>query len=241
VGIYRRTYQEESYRMKLAAVAVLAAALVAPAAAQGATMTVDPAQACYRETETVFLPASGFTPNALVDFSRDGSSLGQVPADASGGLTGELTLPNLSAGEEQLTYLATDTANPANTAQVSLLVTATDVDINPLQGKPNRLRTIKARGFFGGGKRLYAHVVRSGRRASTARHVKIGRVKGACKKVRAQKRLFPAGAAFGTYTVQFDTFRAFKRDRAVKSTYSVNIFPTTRGAAAAAETWRRIG
>jgi hypothetical protein len=221
------------------AVTVVAAAVAALApAAQAATMTVDPVQNCYRETEEVFLPGSGFTPNALVDFTRDGNSLGQIPADASGALTAELVLPNLPSGEQQLTYVATDTANPANTAQVGLRVTATDVVVAPLQGKPNRLRTIKARGFFGGGKKLYAHVKRNGRRG--VRRVKIGSVTGACKKLRAQKRLFPSGAAFGTYLVQFDTFRKFKRSRKVKSSYSVNIFPTA-AASAAGVAWRPIG
>jgi hypothetical protein len=223
----------------LVAVIVVTAAVAAVApAAQAATMTVDPVQGCYRESETVFLPGSGFTPNAPVDFSRDGNSLGQVPADASGGLSAELQLPNLASGEQRLTYVATDTANPANTAQVGLLVTATDVQVAPLQGKPNRVRTIRARGFFGGGKTLYAHVKRNGRRGS--RRVKVGRVKGPCKKVRAQKRLFPAGADFGTYLVQFDTYRKFKRSRKVKSSYSVNIFPTAAAAAAGAA-WRPIG
>ena len=130
------------------------------------------------------------------------------------------------SGQRNLTYTATDSANTANIATVGLLVTATDVDIKPLQGRPNRRLTITGRGFFGGGKRLWAHIKR-GRGA--ARNVRLGRIKGACKKTRSRKRLFAAGAAPGVYYVQFDAFRRFRRNRVAKSPFSVTISGTAGG------------
>ena len=234
--------------MKLAAVAVIATAMVAPSAAQGATLTVDPVQRCYRETETVLLPGSGFTPNTQVDFTRDGTPVPANPpivSDAVGNISPQLTLPGLFRGQRTLTYTATDTANTANIGTLGLLVTATDVTLTPKQGRPNRLLTISGRGFFGGGRRLWAHVVRGSRgaTASAARNVRLGRITGACKKSNARKRLFPANAAPGVYTVQFDAFRRYKRSREVKALYSVTIFRTVRppAAAAASSVWRRIG
>jgi hypothetical protein len=230
-------------KLPVAFVAATAVALVAASAAQAATLRVDPAKPCYRETQTVFLPGSGFTPGARVDFSRDGSPLTVDPpivADPSGGIHATLTLPGLLEGQRRLMYLATDSANPANTAEVTPLVTATDVQMSPQEGRPERLLTIDARGFFGG-RQLYAHVVRTGRgaRAAAARTLRIGRVRGACKKVRAKRHLFSANVAAGTYRVQFDTYRRYKRSRGIKSTFRVSIVRASRPAAAPA--WRQIG
>jgi hypothetical protein len=224
-------------KLCVAAVAIAAGLAVAPAA-HAATLVVDPARACYRERETVYLPGSGFTAGARVDFSRDEVPLPVEPpilADPAGNVSATLTLPELLSGQRRLSYLATDSANPANTAGVSLLVTATDVTLRPQQGRPERLLTIHARGFFGG-RRLYAHVVRtrSRGREGRARNLRIGRVRGACKKVEARRRIFPAGAAPGEYRVQFDTFRRYKRSRAIKSTARVTIVRTRRPASAAA-------
>ena len=231
-------------KRSIAVVATTAAAALAAPAAQAATLAVDPVRPCYRETDTVLLPGSGFTPNARVDFSKNGSILPVDPpilADPAGLVQATLTLPGLLEGQQRLSYMATDSANPANTGEVSLLVTATDIVLSPEHGKPARLLTIRGRGFFGGGKRLWAHIVRTGG-SGKARNVKIGKIKGACKKVKARKRIFSGGAAPGVYTVQFDAYRRYKKGRSVKSTYSVTIFRTVRPAASAASgSWRRIG
>jgi hypothetical protein len=202
----------------LATTATAAAiALSAPGAASAATLTVDPASPCYREQDTVFLAAQGYTPSGFVDFTRDGRLIEQLQADASGAISANLTLLDLLSGQRRVTYVGADTTNPSVTAEVSLLVTATDVTVAPDNGPANRLMTIKARGFFGG-RTLYAHVVRLGRgaRASAARTVKLGRVRGACKRVTAKKRLFRRGTATGRYRVQFDTFRRYRANREIE-------------------------
>ncbi|MEA2363278.1 MAG: hypothetical protein QOD71_2423 [Thermoleophilaceae bacterium] len=207
-----------------ASLAIAAVLLAVPAANAQATLTVDPVAPCYREQSIVRLPGSGFTPNAPVVFSRDGSPIGDpIPADASGALLAQLRLPGLVSGQRRLTYVATDSTNPALTTQVSLLVTATDVGLRPEGGPPNRLLTIRARGFFGGDT-LYAHVVRTGRRPGRARNLRIGPVKGACKQVEARKRLFSRGTPPGKYRIQFDTFRRYKPKRAVETEFIVTVF-----------------
>ena len=198
-----------------AAIAILVFA--APAAASAATLAVDPVRSCYREQQTVFLTAQGYTPSGFVDFTRDGRLIEQLQADASGAISGNLTLPGLLAGQRRLTYVGTDTTDASLRAEASLLTTATDVRVRPVSGAANRRLKIRARGFFGG-RTLWAHVVRLGRgaRASAARNVKIGRVRGACRKVSARKRLFRSGAAPGRYRVQFDTFRRYRANRNVE-------------------------
>jgi hypothetical protein len=210
-------------------------AVPATAAAQ-ARLTVDPVAPCYREQTSVRLPGTGYSPNAPVVFTRDGSQIGDpILADPSGSLIAQLRLPGLVSDQLRLTYVATDSTNPALTSQVTLLVTATDVVLRPQGGAPHRLLTIRARGFFEG-RTLYAHVVRAGRRPGRARNMRIGRVKGPCKRVDARKRLFPRGTPPGRYRVQFDNFRRFKPRRTVETEFVVTVFRTAGTARATALT-----
>jgi hypothetical protein len=223
-------------RKPIVAALVSAIALAAPAgAAAQATLEVDPVEPCYRERSRVFLPGAGFSPGGPVVFTRDARQIGDpITADASGQVFAQLRLPGLLSGQQQLTYVATDSANPALTAQVSLLVTATDVGLQPESGAAHRLLTIRARGFFGESGTVYAHIVRIGRRARTARNMRIGRVRGPCRVLTARRRLFSRGAAPGRYRVQFDTFRRYRPSRAVRAVFVVTVFPTAGTARATA-------
>ncbi len=191
-----------------------------------ASLTVDEAGPCYREQSTVHLVGGGFTQNGQVVFTRDGTPIGNpIVASAAGELFPQLILPGLVRGQKRLTYVATDQTNPALSAQVSLLVTATDVGLRPEGGAPHRLLTINARGVVGGGT-LYAHVVRTARNPGRARNLRIGRVRGSCKQVQARRRLFSKGTAPGKYRVQFDTFRRFKSKREIETEFIVTVFRT---------------
>jgi hypothetical protein len=208
-----------------AALAIAAVMLAVPAAAAAeATLGVDPAARCYREQERVFLPGAGFTPNGEVVFTRDGTPLGDpIRADAGGQLNPQLILPGLVAGQRRLTYLATDQTDSALSADVSLLVTATNVALTPAGGAPNRLLTVRARGFFGG-RTLYAHIVRTGKKTAQARNMRIGAITGSCKKVTARKRLFTKKTAAGHYRVQFDTFRRYRPTRTIKTNFTITVY-----------------
>jgi hypothetical protein len=182
----------------------------------------------------VHLIGAGFSQNGPVVFTRDGSPIGDpILADPSGALFPQLILPRLVAGQKRLTYVATDQTNSALSAQLSLLVTATDVRLRPASGAPHRLLEISARGFFGGST-LYAHVVRTGKRPGRARNLRIGAVKGNCKQVQVRKRLFAGGTAPGKYRVQFDTYRRFKTKRTVETEFVITVFPTAGTARASA-------
>jgi hypothetical protein len=211
------------------------AALVfgAPAGASAATIAPDPAKPCYREGETLFLNGTGYTPNTVVSFTRDGTPVpttSPVVSDASGNFSSTLRLPSLTSGQLRLTYVGTDTVNAANVAQVQLLVSAVDVTLSPEDGAPNRLLTLTGRGFTTG-RTLWAHIKRKGGRK--ARTMRLGRLKGACRTIRVKRRLFPPSPAFGEYRVQFDTFRRYRPSRAVKAGYDVNIVRTQQPAVAA--------
>jgi hypothetical protein len=203
-------------RLLPAALAVASIALAAPGAASAATLTVEPVRPCYRETSRVFLLAEGYTPNGKVAFTRDGNPVATLDADPSGKIQGNLKLPGLLRGRRVLTYVATDQTDPALTAQVSLLTTATFVRVMPKTGASHRRLRISAWGFRGG-RTLWAHVRRVGRRGGPVRTraVRIGRVRGPCWKVRARKRLFGRRTPPGRYRVQFDAFRRYKPMRTI--------------------------
>ena len=104
-----------------------------------------------------------------------------------------------------------------------MLVTATDVTLKPAGGAPNRRLTISARGFFGG-RTLYAHVVRTGKRPGRPRNMRIGTIKGSCMTVTAHRRLFFHDTSPGHYRVQFDTFRHYKAKRSVETNFTVTVY-----------------
>jgi hypothetical protein len=218
-------------------------ALAVPASASAAELGVQPDKRCYRSGEQVSLGGTGFTPGGPVDVSVDGTPLTGSPAtaDATGSITGELTVGQRT-GQKRKTYTATDRTNPALTASETLLVSALRVSVRPRSGVAGRRVKIVARGFTTG-KRLYAHIVRRG----TRRNVQIARLKGACRKATARKRLFGPNTPSGRYRVQFDTRRRYSASTRVYIRFNVDIFPSARGATAGAEAaaasarWTRVG
>jgi hypothetical protein len=206
-------------RLPRAAAALASVAFAAPATASAqATLTVDPVRDCYLEQDRVFLFADGYTPNGMVDFTREGNLVESLQANPAGQIQATLRLPGLIMGQRPLTYVATDQSDPARTAQVSLLTTAVDVRVKPKTGPPNRLLRIRARGFRGGST-LWAHVRRVKRPGGgpvRVRTVRIGRVRGPCWTANVRRRLFRRGTAAGSYRVQFDTFRRYKPNRRVE-------------------------
>jgi hypothetical protein len=200
------------------AVAIASVALALPATASAATITVDPVRACYLEQDLVLLFAEGYTPNGMVDFTRDGNRVASLQANPAGQIQATLRLPGLIMRQRPLTYVGTDRTDPTLTAQVTLLTTALDVRVSPGNGPPNRRLRIRARGFRAG-EMLWAHVRRVKRRGDgpvRARNVRVGRVRGPCWTVNVRKRLFRRGTAPGSYRVQFDNFRRYKPNRKIE-------------------------
>jgi hypothetical protein len=215
-----------------AATAMIAAvgALAAPAAADAATLAVAPVKPCYRAGQQVGIGGAGYTPNDSVQVNVDGRVLSTVGTDGSGNFGGLLTLGDPS-GERLKTYTGIDTANNANQASVQVRVSSLLVTVTPKSGRAGRSLRVRARGFTTG-KTLYAHIVRG----KSKRNMRIGRLKGACRKLSVRKRIFSSRTRSGTYTVQFDTRRHYSKKTAVRYRFSVPVFRTASHAAAA-QTW----
>ena len=222
----------------LAATALAAVGLAAPAAASAATFSVSPTKPCYGSGERVLLAGSGFTPGGAVDVSKDASSLGSAFADPNGAFAGVSLKLGQPSGRASHTYTATDITDPSLTASVQLLMSAVNVRVRPQSGAPGRRLRIRANGFTTG-KVLWVHVVRG----RSKRHIKLGRLKGDCHNLTTRRRILPRDARVGLYTVQFDAFRKYVKagpsTRENSVSYTINVRRIFRPAAAASG-WSRI-
>lgn len=206
------------------AVAAGLLALALPASASAADLKVSPHKRCYSAGESVNLLGSGFSPTTdpndasdHVRISRGSTDLGTLKTDAAGAFNGVLTLAQ-SSGRRTKTYTATDLVTPGLSASVQIMVSAVRVKLSPMDGAPGRVMKITASGFTTG-KTLWAHV----RRGKSRRNFKLGRLKGACGGLVVKRRLLRRNAARGVHTVQFDTFRKYKADRAVNDLYTITV------------------
>ena len=196
----------------LAVLVTAAGALAGPAAAAGPTLTVSQAKPCYGTGDQVSFRGSGFTPGAVLIFTRDGERINAKPpirADPvdtpePGALRAMIRVFNRS-GQERRTYAATERANRANTASTQIMVSELDVDMSPTVGPPGALRRITAVGFTTGST-LWAHIVFKGK----VRNVKIGALKGPCGELTERRRLFAASPPFGVRRIYFDTSPSYE-------------------------------
>ena len=199
------------------AIAVAIATFAAPSAAHAASLATEPAKPCYRSGETVSFVGSGFTPSSSANLTRDGTFVSPIPTDGTGQFDASLSIQQ-DQGAEVRTYTATDATNTTLSASVPVTVSAVGVGLSPSTGSVSRRFRIRARGFTTG-PTLWAHIIH----LRSKRHVKIGALKGDCHNLRARMRLLRPTARFGRHRIQFDTFRRYKRDRPVKSTYTVRV------------------
>ena len=223
------------------ALCVLVAAFAPSASA--ATLSFD--RSCFRPGTTATLSGTGYTPNGAVGIRRDGTLAAAATADSLGNFGIRFTTPSQSSGSRLYSFSATDATNTAITAATQVRITALAVSIRPRSGLPSRLRRIGARGFIGG-RYLYAHA-RRGRDYKV--NVRIGRLRGPCARLSARKRILRRGTGPGTYRVQFDARRRYRRCSRSTATracvvFRVTVFRTFRSSAAstasAGESWEQV-
>jgi hypothetical protein len=202
------------------AVAAGLAALAAPAGASAASLTIVPEKRCYSHGESVNLIGSGFGPSGSASITRDGTLVGALDTDAFGAFNGVLKLAQ-NRGRRTKTYTAIDEAMSTLTASDQITVSSVRVGLKPNNGAPGRVMSITARGFTTG-KTLWAHVIHR----KSRRHLRIGRLTGACGGLETRRRLLPRNAALGVHRIQFDTFRTYRRRRAVQDASTMAV---TRG------------
>jgi len=196
--------------------ALLLAALAAgPAPASAASLTLG--RSCYRAGATVEIRGSALAREVPLTVRLDGTPVGTVATDAVGSFAASWKAPQLPAGvrERAFTLDAVDAAG-AVLATGTLRVSAFSAEFSPDRGDPRTWRArFSVHGFRlpGGGRTVYLHYVRPGGRLE--RTVRLGRAQGPCGSIARTRlrRIFPFAATRGTWTLQFDSRRVYRRDR----------------------------
>ena len=182
----------------------VAAALLAPQAAQAATL--DGLGACYRSVdpevrESVPVHGRGFTPGQMVTVFIDGVVVKQgVAADTNGEVIGSVPAPHQPSGERPFMLTVTEDNQPANTASAASRVTALSLRLKPRKaGARERVRFI-GRGFTDGPS-VYAHYIRGGKHRGS---VRLGPPQGLCGRIDVKRRQFPFAPTVGRWRLQVD-------------------------------------
>ena len=191
-------------KIRLAALATLALSGALAPSASGAA--VFPERNCLREGGPARFLGIGFGPGQPVAASLDGRQFVTGSADAAGRVPVIIFgLPAIARSEQKRALSITQTNNPAVTATVQFTETQVYVVTKPSRFRPGSRLRIRAGGFYNAGSTLYGHV-----RGPKRRDLRIGRIKGACGKVSATKKvILKRGDGPGFYTVQFDARRKY--------------------------------
>jgi hypothetical protein len=199
----------------------VAVALMAATVADAASVATG--RACYADPsarkDTVTWAGSGFTPGGLFQAALDGATLdaGSGTVDAAGAAAGGFAAPSLNAviapGTMRHTFRLT-VLEGANAPTTSFTVSKLRASFTPAAGNPRTLRVRFVLHGFGlagaSAPAIYAHYVRPSGRVRTT--VRLGSGKGACGALTTKRRrLFPFAPTRGTWTLQFDTARAYVR------------------------------
>jgi hypothetical protein len=207
--------------------AVLAAfavgALAAPATASAAAVSVN--QQCFAENSDITLTGSGFTPNAIVTLTLDGTT-SSVDSDATGAFVTTLTAPSLALkhpGAQQVTIGVRDTTS-GEELSTPVDVAKAGVDAFPARARPHKRITWYITGFVG--RAVYGHWRFKGRTRADHR---MGVPKGPCGVLKVKARQIEARRVrFGHWTVQFDFNKHYKPGASPRAAVTVNVFPTFR-------------
>jgi hypothetical protein len=215
------------HRLTAASVALATLALACGTASAAPTLQAD--HQCYAaDRDIIGLAGSGYTPGGQVALffasSSGGFGQSQASAGADGSFQTTVLAPSLGAFNAwppgfTLNITANDTARPGaadGPAVAATSVTVADwwVDVPPWGGspayaRPRRMTTVSAYGWTTLGTTLYVHYVRDRRLIRTLR---LGELTGACGSLSLRMRQFPfRPVKAGTYRVQFDTTRAYRR------------------------------
>lgn len=193
---------------------VLLPAAVPAGASATASVRLD--HPCYQDNGTATkatFRADGLTPGSVLPVTLDGQTIGNVTASASGTVVASFPVPaHTQPGAESAHELALEPAG-ADPVRATFLATAVSADFSPDQGDP---ATMKVR-FTAAGMNLVApkstvflhYVTPTGKERRT---VKLGRATGACGNLRTGlRRLFPFRPSNGSWTLQVDTSRTYRR------------------------------
>jgi hypothetical protein len=208
--------------------ATLGAALVAgtgasAGAAHAAAIGITPAKACYLSGETITLTGSGYTAGYAVQVALDGTSLGQLEADAAGNIAATIELGRMRGAKSHALTAVDTTTNGANAATASFLATTLQVTVKPRNTRAGRRLKLRGYGFMGMAN-VFMHVRGPGGYKSDNR---IARPQGPCGTFGVRRRIVRPGAGTGNYRVQFDAVKRFSRKTRPRVRGTMRVYPRT--------------
>lgn len=194
-----------------------------PAVAQAASLR--PAESCYFHGTQAQVGAEGFEPDGRIDLTLGGHAIGTLETDASGAADVRINLSELpkNVGQRSLTLEATDSGGES--AQTVVYVSRRRaVFAHPRTSTNARRWRARFRLFgFGSGRAFLHYVNPNGGHVKT---VKLGALREPCGRIRTRKRrvLPVANPEYGTWRLQFDTRRKYRRKTANRRVIPVRVY-----------------
>jgi hypothetical protein len=194
-------------------VAALLCAAALPSTAEAAAVELD--RACYLQGARVGVSATGFAPRSTVTVRRGGTVIGTATADDVGGVQARFDAPQVPDGRRESNPVL-ELSDGTTRATTRLPVTRFRASFSPSTGDPATMLVrfdVEGFGLLDAQPDIYLHYVApNGRLRET---VSLGRARGVCGHLRtpSPRRLFPFRARAGTWTLQFDTRKTYRRGR----------------------------
>jgi hypothetical protein len=192
--------------------------LARPAAAVSAHVSV--ARRCYAVGQKVAISGRGFAASAPYDLSIDGVDFGQSLTNAQGGFRASVLPGGLAAGQTQIADQLTATDGVRRVSTTFTVTRSTGALFGSGSGgAPERHVPFQVWDFAPTGPAVdvYLHYLSPAGRATST--VRLGVTRGQCGALSTPPRaLFPFVPARGTWTLQFDTSRAYRAKPAGRST-----------------------
>jgi hypothetical protein len=206
---------QSTRRTALISLVLAGTALAAVAPTSAGAAAVEPDRACYLQGSRVGVSAAGFQANAPITVRRDGEVIGTATTDAIGSVQARFDAPKVPAGERE-TSSVVELSDGVTRATTRLPVTRFDATFSPASGDPASLMvrfSVAGFGLLNAQPDVYVHYVGPGGRLRQS--VKLGRAAGVCGHLVApqRRRLFPFRAAAGTWILQFDTRKTYRKGR----------------------------
>jgi hypothetical protein len=204
------------------------AAFAAPAQAQ--SVAIASPKPCYLPGEQFTASGAGFTAGGAVDVQLDGTSLGQIAADAAGNIATPPIVLGTMRGAKSHSLTLVDQTNTALMATTSFLGTTNQVIVKPKDARAGTKRRLKGYGFMAG-PRVFMHVRGNGYRADK----RIAKPSGPCGTFVTRKVIVPGSAGLGAYKVQFDAKKKYSKKTRPRVVGTMRVSLRATGAAITAQ------
>lgn len=209
----------------LATGVVLAACTAAPAASPAAAIGFSRPCYPYVAGSVLTIVGAGFTPGDTIELDS-AQVFTTAPVGANGTFAVQAPVPTpgfILPGFKTFSMTARSQATAQVLAASKFRVANFAVKAQPARARPSTTVKYLFSGF-GQGRPIYGHYFLHGKLRTTKR---FGTAKGACGTLKAKSHLYPgSNPRFGTYKVQFDQARKFRKQNVPRLVTKLRIFRT---------------